>query len=75
MKHNLQISIRKKPSGGGIAYCRRVNVRERVLGWLLGEKKLVTVIVPGASVECMSIQALPEGGDEDGQNERTCSCG
>ena len=75
MKHNLQISIRKKPSGGGIAYCRRVNVRERVLSWLLGEKKLVTVIVPGASVECMSIQALPEGGDEDGQNERTCSCG
>ncbi|MCL2023283.1 MAG: hypothetical protein FWG82_02815 [Oscillospiraceae bacterium] len=42
----MQISIRKKPSGNGIAYCRRANVRERVLGWLLGKKKLVTTIVP-----------------------------
>lgn len=63
MKHNLKISIRKEPSGNGIAYCRKVSMRERVLSWLLGEKKRVTIIVPGDSVECMSIQELPEGGD------------
>ena len=66
MKHNLQISLRRKPSGNGIAYCRRVTLRERVLNWLLGEKKRVMVIVPGASVECMSIQELPEGGEDVG---------
>ena len=69
MRHNLKISIRREPSGNGIVYCRKVSLRERVLGWLLGEKKRVTVIVPGDSVECMSIQELPEGGEEDEQDE------
>lgn len=69
MKHDLKISIRREPSGNGIAYCRKVSLRERVLDWLLGEKKRVTVIVPGGSVECMSIQELPEGGKSDEQDE------
>lgn len=69
MKHNLRISIRKEPSGNGIAYCRKVSLRERILGMLLGEKKRVTVIVPGDSVECVSIQELPEGGEDSGQDE------
>ena len=62
MKHNLQISIRGKPSGQGIASCRKVSLREKFLCWLLGEKRTVAVIVPGDSVECLSIQELPEGG-------------
>ena len=65
MKHNLRISIRKEPSGIGIAYCRKVTLRERGLRFLLGEKRRVTVIVPGDSVECVSIQELPEGGEGD----------
>lgn len=69
MKHDLKISIRRVPSGNGIAYCRKVSLRERVLSWLLGEKNRVTVIVPGDSVECMSIQELPEGGKSDEQDE------
>ena len=69
MKHDLKISIRRVPSVNGIAYCRKVSLRERVLSWLLGEKNRVTVIVPGDSVECMSIQELPEGGKSDEQDE------
>ena len=69
MKHNLRISIRKEPSGNGIAYCRKVSLRERLLRFLLGEKRRVTVIVPGDSVECVSIQELPAGGESDAQNE------
>ena len=65
MKHNLRISIRKTPSGSGIAYCRKMSLRERVLSVLLGENRRVTVIVPGDSVECISIQELPEGGESD----------
>ena len=67
MKHNLKISIRKEPSGSGIAYCRKVS--PRILRRLLGEKNRVTVIVPGDSVECLSIHELPEGGECHGQNE------
>lgn len=69
MKHDLKISIRREPSGNGIAYCRKVSLRERLLSWLLGEKNRVTVIVPGDSVECMSIRELPEGGKLDEQDE------
>ena len=65
MKHNLRISIRKEPSGNGIAYCRKVTLLERVLSVLFGEKRRVTVIVPGDSIECVSIQELPEGGESD----------
>ena len=65
MKHNLRISIRKTPSGNGIAYCRKVSLREWVLSVLFGEKRQVTVIVPGDTVECVSIQEMPEGGESD----------
>jgi len=65
VKHNLRISIRKEPSGNGIAYCRKVTLRERVLSFLLGEKRRMMVIVPGDSVECVSIHELPEGGESD----------
>lgn len=65
MKHNLSISVSGKPKDGGIVRCRRVTVRERLLRHLLGEKCSVTIIVPGDTVECVSITELPEEGDEN----------
>ena len=62
MKHTLQISVSKKPFSGGIVYCRNVSVRERLLRFLLGEKRYLTIVVPGNSVESMSITEVPEGG-------------
>jgi len=62
MKHDLKISIRKKPAGNGIVYCRKVNMRERFLRWLFGAKTQVTFVIPGDSVETVSIEELPEGG-------------
>jgi len=64
MKHNLKISVSKKPTEGGVVRCRRVSMRERLLRHFLGEKRRVMVIVPGDSVECVSITELPCGGDE-----------
>ena len=65
MKHDLKISIRREPPGGGIVRCRTVTLRDRLQDRLLGKNPRVTLIVPGDNVERVSITELPEGGDED----------
>ncbi len=68
MKHNLSISVSRKPKDGGVVSCRRLAIRERLLRRLLGEKRSVTVIVPDDTVECVSITELPDGGDDAVEN-------
>jgi hypothetical protein len=63
MKHDLKISVSKKPAEDGVVRCQRVTMRERLLRYLFGEKRRVMVIVPGDTVESVSITELP-GGDE-----------
>lgn len=67
MKHMLRISVSKEPKDGGIVGCRQVTVRERLLRLLLGDKRRLTVIVPGDSVKALSI--VEEGGEEREQNQ------
>lgn len=67
MKHTLRISVSKEPQNGGIVGCRHVTVRERLLRFLLGDKKRLTVIVPGDSVKALSI--IEEGGENREQNQ------
>ena len=61
MKHNLQISVSKKPKYGGSVSCRSISVRERVLRFLLGSPTKLTILVPGDSVEQLSINEVPGG--------------
>lgn len=63
MKHSLKIIVSKKPINGGIVACRQVNVRERLLRFLLGDKQKLTVIVPGDSVEEVAIKEIEAGND------------
>ena len=64
MKHDLRISIRREPfAKGSVVRCRTLTLRERFLDRLLGKQCKVTVIVPGDSVECVSIREVPEEGD------------
>ena len=72
MKHTLRISVSKEPQGGGIVGCRRVTVRERLLRLLLGDKRRLTVIVPGDSVRALSI--IEEGGEDLEQNQVAAGC-
>ena len=58
MKHRLKISVSKKPVNKGVVAWRKVSVRERFLRFLLGDKTKRTVIVPGDSVEELSIQEV-----------------
>ena len=62
MKHRLKISVSDKPKNDGVVSCRRVRLRKRLLDKLLGPEQKVTVIVPGQTVECISIKELAEGG-------------
>lgn len=62
MKHNLKISVSKEPKTGGIVQCRSVTLREKLLTRLLGAPQRVMVLIPGNTVESLSIIELPEGG-------------
>lgn len=69
MKHTLQISVSKETPEGGIVSYRHVTVREKFLRFLLGSRQRVTVIVPGDSVESLSINEVSkEGGRGDEQD-------
>lgn len=65
MKQNLKISVSKEPRTDGILSCRSIGVRERILRFLLGEKQKITILVPGDSVEEVSICEVKEGGCEN----------
>lgn len=62
MKHNIRISVSKKPENGGVVRCRNVLLREKILTRLLGSKERVMILVPGNSVAALCITEAPEGG-------------
>jgi len=64
MRHDLKIRISHETQGpaGSIVRCRTVMLRERLLNRLFGAKRRVTIIIPGDTVECVSVHELPEGG-------------
>lgn len=70
MKHALTISVARKPKDDGIAAVRSLTVRERMLRFLLGDKRHVTVIVPGDSVEELAIREMKEDTDETLRDQR-----
>ena len=62
MKHSLQISVSKKPISGGIVSYRNITIREKFLRFFLGKKQKLTILVPGDTVETLSINEIQEGG-------------
>lgn len=62
MKHRLKISVSDKSENDGVVACRRVRLRKRLLDKLLGPAQRVTLIVPGQTVECLSVEEVSEGG-------------
>jgi len=62
MKHNLTISVTKKPRTDGVVTCRTVTMREKLMRLLFGLPHKVTILVPGDSVSELSICEVQEGG-------------
>ena len=73
MSHTIRIGVEKAPLNGDrsladrIVTCRKVDLRERLLRFLLGEKRRLTILVPGDSVKTLSI--IEAGGNPDEQYE------
>ena len=66
MKHKIKISVSNKPQTAGIVNCRSIPVRERLLRFLFGNQRRITVLIPGDSVGEI---AICEKGDKDEQGE------
>lgn len=64
MKHNLSISVSKQ-NGREILSCKKVNLREKFMRFLFGDLKRVTILVPGDSVQEVSIKEYVPGGGTD----------
>jgi hypothetical protein len=73
MRHNLKISFSKHPQTGGIVRCKNVTLRERILRLLLGEKQKLMILIPGDSVDSLSINEIEEVKYE--QNQVAAECG
>ena len=69
MKHKLKISVSKNPKTGGLVTCRNVSMRERLLRFFLGDKRRITVLIPGDSVGEIAICENQEGGTVNGQSK------
>ena len=69
VKHKLKISVSKTPQTSGIVTCRSVAIRERLLRFLFGNKQRVTILVPGDSVDEVSICETAKGGTGNEQNQ------
>ncbi|MBQ6325752.1 MAG: hypothetical protein IJI26_06765 [Clostridia bacterium] len=65
MQHNLRISVSRKPQTGGVIAIRNVALRERLLRFLLGEKRRLTILVPGDTVSDIEINEVKDGGNDD----------
>ena len=66
MKHKVKISVSKDPQSGGILTCKNLTVRDRLLRFLFGDKRRVTVLIPGDSVGEIAICETEKGGEADG---------
>ena len=66
MKHTLKIKVSKEPVDGGVVSCRTISMREKLLCKLFGCKRTITILIPGDSVESVSIGEISEGGAVNG---------
>ena len=64
MKHKLKISVSKQPDSCAVFACQQKTVREKLLRFLLGSPVRLTVLVPGDSVDEVSIKEEAGGDDE-----------
>ena len=67
MHHTMQISVGGKPKNS-VAVVRNFRIRERLMHRLFGSMTRMTVIVPGDTVEEVSITEVKEGDESDEQD-------
>lgn len=68
MNRRLRVSVSKDPPTEGVMMCRNLTIRERILNLLLGDKRRITVLIPGKDVDEIAI-CETERGKNDGKDE------
>lgn len=71
MLHNLRISVSKAPQLNGLVSCRDVSIRERLLRFLLGKKQRITILIPGDTVNEVTICESQKGENTNEQQPVT----
>ena len=67
MKHKLNISVSKTPAEDGIISCKTKRFPKGCLKKLFGTSKKMTILIPGDSVEHITISEVDdEGGAKHG---------
>ena len=66
MKQKLKVSVSKSPRIDGVVTCRSRSVRERFLSLLFGDKRRITILIPGDCVREVAI-CDAEGGEVHGK--------
>lgn len=69
LKRRVKISVSGAPETTGAVACRTLSIREGILRRLLGEKRKVTVLIPGDGVEEIAICEAEKGEDDNGKKE------
>ena len=63
MKHKLKISVANESPKGGIVTCKKKKVKRGLLKRLFGiDPDKVTIIIPGDSVQDVTIQEVADAG-------------
>ena len=62
MKKKLKVSVSKQPQTAGVVTCRNRTIRERLLSLLFGDRKRVTILIPGDNVDEVAICESEKGG-------------
>ncbi len=75
MKKRLMINVSKTPRTDGDISYRILPIRERLLRFLLGNKQRLTILIPGDSVDEISICGEKEGGKRDGRTQEMHASG
>ncbi len=66
MKRKLKISVSKQPQTDGIVTCKNVTIREKLLRFIFGDKRKLTVLIPGDNVGEIAICETEKGGNANG---------
>ena len=61
MKQKLKVNVSKSPQIAEVVTCRSRSVREKFLSLLFGDKRRITILIPG---DCVSEVAICEAEGE-----------
>lgn len=74
MRQKLKVSVSKQPQMTGVITCRSRTIRERFLSLLFGDKKRVTILIPGDNVDELAICEMEKGEEANGKGEIATGC-